>query len=110
MSSVPERDWKVLSGLKANLLNAACESVFQRVEQMLSTRHGQEHASYLALWQLIQDNDKAIAEMFDDMTRGKAIYKIAALRHHGILSDTQLALFSQETQDTVQKLCIYRSS
>lgn len=110
MTSVPEKDWKVLSGLKANLLNSACEAIFQRVEQILSTRQGQEHASYLELWKLIQDDDKAIAEMFDDVTRSKAIYKIIALRQHGILTDAQLALFSQQTQDTVEKVCKYRSS
>ena len=53
MSSVTEKDWKVIIGLKASLLSSACEAIFQRIEQISSTRKGREHESYLALWKLI---------------------------------------------------------
>jgi len=105
MSSVPEKDWKRLSALKQNLLNSACESIFRRIEQVSSTRKDREHEAYLALWKLIKKEDAAIAEMFDDLKRSDALFKIAALKHHGVLTDEQLAQFSEETQERVARIC-----
>jgi len=108
MSSVPEKDWKRLSGLKESLLNSACETIFRRIEQISSTRKGREHEAYLELWKEINKEDGVIAEMFNDLKRSNAVFKIAALKHHGVLTDEQLAQFSQETQDEVARLCEYR--
>lgn len=108
MSSVPEKDWKRLNRLKESLLNSACEAIFQRIEQISSTRKGREHATYLELWKLINKEDDVIAEMFNDLKRSNAVLKIAALKHHGVLTDEQVALFSQETQDEVARLCEFR--
>jgi len=108
MTSVPEKDWKRLSGLKEHLLNSACESIFQRIEKISSTRKDREHETYLALWKLINKEDEAIAEMFNDLKRSNAVFKIAALKQYGVLTDEQLAQFSQETQEQVAHLCEYR--
>lgn len=108
MSSVPEKDWKRLISLKEKLLNYACENLFRRIEQISSSRKNREHGAYLELWHEIRKEDDAIAEMFNDLKRSNAVFKIAALRHYGVLSDEQLAQFSQETQEQVARLCEYR--
>lgn len=108
MSSVSEKDWKRLVSLKENLLNYACENLFRRIEQISSFRKNREHGAYLELWNEIRKEDDAIAEMFNDLKRSNAVFKIAALRHYGVLSDEQLAQFSQETQEQVARLCEYR--
>lgn len=108
MSSVPEKDWKRLSGLKENLLKSACETIFRRIEQISSARKGREHEAYLELWKEIKKEDDAIAEMFNDLKRSNAVFKMAALKHYGVLTDEQLAQFSQETQQQVAHLCEYR--
>ncbi|CAM5195052.1 hypothetical protein [Alishewanella longhuensis] len=46
--------------------------------------------------------------MFNDLKRSNAVFKIAALKHYGVLTDEQLAQFSQETQEQVARLCEYR--
>jgi hypothetical protein len=103
MSSVSEKDWKMLINIQKRLLNSACEIIFQRIEQISSNRKGREHESYLELWKIINKEDDVIAEMFDDLRRSNAVWKIAALKHYGVLTDDQLALFSQETQDNVAR-------
>lgn len=110
MTSVPEKDWKRLSSLKDSLLNSACETIFRHLEQISSTRQGQEHAAYLELREELKKQDDAIAEMFNDLKRSNAVFKIAALKHYGVLTDQQLALFSEETQQQVACLCEYRHS
>ena len=108
MSSVPEKDCKILSGLREKLLNSACDTIFRRIEQISSARKEREHQAYLELWQEIKKQDDAIAEMFDDLKRSNAVFKMAALKHYGVLTVEQMALFSTETQEQVARLCEFR--
>lgn len=105
MITIFERDWKIIRDLKQELLNVACEQIFQRVEKLSANRAGQQHKSYLELYTLIEKEDKAIAEMFDGLSRNSALFKIAALKHNGVLTDAQMELFSEETRAIVEDLC-----
>lgn len=107
IKSIPERDWKRIRDLKDELLNVACEHIFQRVEKLSADRTRQQHKSYLELYSLIKNEDKAIADMFDGLSRNSAVFKIAALKHHGVLTDEQMALFSADTQAAVNDLCLF---
>ncbi|WP_127022213.1 hypothetical protein [Rheinheimera mangrovi] len=109
MKSIPERDWKRIRDLKDELLNVACEQIFQRVEKLSAERTGPQHKSYLELYTLIKQEDMAIADMFDGLSRNSAYFKIAALKHNGVLTDKQMELFSEETQAVVNDLCQFRS-
>lgn len=108
MKSIPERDWKRIRDLKDELLNVACEQIFQRIEKLSADRAGQQHKSYLELYNLIKKEDDAIAEMFDGLSRNSALFKIAALKHYGVLTDAQFELFSEETRAIVEELCQFR--
>jgi uncharacterized protein YutE (UPF0331/DUF86 family) len=108
MSSIPEKDWKLLSRLKAELLDIACENIFSKVDILSSQRKGKVHKTYLNLWDLIKSEDKIIAEMFDDLKRSNALFKLVSLKHYCIISDKQLAEFSVETQETVKQLSEFR--
>ena len=104
MSSVPEKDWKLFRKLQVELTAAACEMVFRQVEDIASERDGKEHQSYLDLYRLIEVEDAKIAEMFNNPTRNNVSLKIVALKNHGVLSDAQLELFTEETQGFVNSL------
>lgn len=108
MVTIPERDWKIIRDLKQELLNVACEQIFQRVEKLSASREGQQHQSYLELYKLIQKEDDKIAKMFDDLKRGNAFFKVAALRQYGVLTDEQMELFSAETKAVVGDLCQFK--
>jgi len=102
--SIPERDWKTFRKLQAELLSKACESVFLKVEKLSSARTNDEHQAYLKLYDLIQVENKLIAEMFDNPTRNNVFFKIIALKRNGIISDEQFALFSDKTKNNVTDL------
>jgi hypothetical protein len=108
MVTIPERDWKRIRDLKDELLNVACEQIFQRIEKLSADRAGPQHKSYLELYNLIKKEDKAIADMFDGLSRNSAYFKIAARKRNGVLIDEQMALFSEETQAIVQDFCQFR--
>ena len=56
----------------------------------------------MEIWKLLKKEDKKIAAVFNDQRRSNAIFKIAALRSYGYLSDEEMKGFSTETQEKVK--------
>ncbi|CAG23257.1 hypothetical protein [Photobacterium profundum] len=108
MNSIPEKDWKVLRNSKEELLAFACDNIFKKVDRISQSRVDNEHASYIELWQIIQTENNKIGEMFDDLKRSNALFKLVSMRLYGILSDEYLYKFSAETQQQVLELLKYR--
>jgi hypothetical protein len=104
MRAIPEADWKKLRALKTRALNDACARILDAVAQLVQQRDGGEHEAYLALWELLQKHDALIASMFDDFKRSTAVYKLAAWQRHGLVSESDLAVFTEETQATVKAM------
>jgi hypothetical protein len=104
MRAIPETDWKKLRALKTRALNGACARILDALAQILQKKDGREHEAYLELWELLQNQDGLIASLFDDFKRSTALYKLAAWQRHGLVSDSDLALFTEETQATVKAM------
>jgi hypothetical protein len=104
MRAIPETDWKQLRALKTRALNDACGRILDAVAQIVQHRDGREHEAYLALWELLRKQDAWIAAMFDDFRRSTAVYKLAAWQRHGLVSERDVALFTDETQAAVKAM------
>ena len=104
MSSIPEKDWKLFRKLQSELTAKACELVFRQVDNVANARTGIEHQSYLDLYRLIETEDVKIAEMFNNPTRNNVLLKIVSLKKNNVLSIEQLQMFSEETQEFVNRI------
>ena len=104
MSSIPEKDWKLFRKLQSELTAKACEFVFSQVDSIATVRAGKEHQSYLDLYRLIETEDAKIAEMFNNPTRNNVLLKIVTLKRNNVLSIDQLQMFSEETQEFVNRI------
>ena len=104
MRTIPERDWKKLRSLKPRALNDACARILDAVAQIVRKKDGREHEAYLELWKLLQEQDALIALMFDEFKRSTATYKLAAWQRHGLVSESDMALFTEETQAMVKAI------
>jgi hypothetical protein len=102
--SIPEKDWKLFRKLQSELTAKACDLVFIQVNNISSVRAGKEHQSYLDLYRLIETEDAKIAEMFNNPTRNNVRLKIVTLKKNEVLSDEQLKMFSEETQEFVNSI------
>lgn len=109
MSSVTEKDWKLFRKLQAQLTAKACELIFIKAQTIANNRAGKEHASYLELYDLIQNEDHKIGEMFNNPTRNNLLLKLVSLTAYGVLTAEQLAMFSQETQERIASILAYRN-
>jgi hypothetical protein len=81
--------------LEANEINE-CARVGRRVCA--------DHEAYLELWDLIEKEDAEIGIMFNDLRRSTALIKLAQWHSHGLLSESDLALFTEETRNTVKAI------
>jgi hypothetical protein len=104
MRAIPETDWKNLRALKTRALNDACARILDAVAQIMQQRAGREHEVYLALWELLQTRDAWIASLFDDFKRSTAFDKLAAWQRYGLVTERDLAAFTEETQATVKAM------
>jgi hypothetical protein len=53
---------------------------------VIESRGAESHKYYLKLWKVMQEEDKEISLMFDDLKRSTAIFKLAMWKRNGILS------------------------
>lgn len=104
MRTIPERDWKLMSSMKSRVLEDACARILKAVESALQMKGRSNYEVYMALWDLLKKEDASIGIMFDDLKRSTALLKLAAWCRHGLVSESDLALFSEETQNIVKAI------
>jgi hypothetical protein len=91
--------------LEANEINeSACARILIRVESILQKRNGRNHEAYLELWDLVEKEDAKIAFMFNDLKRSTALINLAQWYSHGLVSESDLALLTEETRNTVKAI------
>jgi hypothetical protein len=90
--------------MQSDKLSAACERILVAAEDIARKRTGNEHETFLKLWEETNEGNRLIAELFDDLRRSNALFKLIAWRKNDLLSDAELALFSEETQQALRRV------
>ncbi len=101
MKTIPESDWKILRAIKGDVLNISCGRILEKIKKIIEEQPGNEHIAYLELWEMLEEDNREISLMFDDLKRSNAIYKLAAWKRNGVISDDSFAKISNETQQRV---------
>ena len=103
---LPEQDWKRWQQLAPMLLNRFCDSVVTKAAGF-STGQSQGYESFLALYRFVDDSNETIAIVFDNRRRSSALLQIAAAVVRGIMSDSELNSFSEETQKRIRGIAAF---
>jgi hypothetical protein len=90
--------------MEPRVLNDACARILADVQAIVQKRDGRNHEAYLALWALLKKKDAEIASMFDDFKRSTALFKLAAWYRYGLVSENELTLFTEETQNMAKAI------
>lgn len=99
---LPEPDWKTVRKLHDLALERFCQRVLEDIERIHSATSKNAHSRYLEIFKVIEEQDKEIEWIFNDLNRSNAMEHLCAMRTRGLLAETEFALLSQETQDQVQ--------
>ena len=100
--TIKESDWKLLREIAPVALDRFCGRILADINHIASDSTRNCHQRYLAVFALIRDRDKEIAEAFNDLRRSTALLQLAIMRSHGLLSDNEFARFSAETRELIQ--------
>src|SRR5262245_65709732 len=104
MREIKEADWKIFRQVRAVALERFCQHVLDDSELLhKDTRHS-AYERYIAIYRLFDERDKEVARLFNDLRRSTALWQIAALKGHGLLTEEEFGGFSQETKTSVASL------
>jgi len=101
MKGIRESDWKRLRDLKPIALDRFCSRVLSDIEQACSDSGATSHQRYLAIYDLIQKQDKKLGQIFDGLSRSSAVGKLFLMRRAGLLTDEEIAGFSEDIRSAV---------
>ena len=104
MKYIEESDWKHLRQLTPVLLDRYCRQILLEVERTASKHEEASHPRYLAVYRLIQDRDRELGRMFNDMRRSSAVVHILLLHRNGLFTDDEFAGFSDEIKVGVARM------
>jgi len=101
---IAEPDWKLFRKLHPIMLDRFCRRILDEVEEITDNLALSNHQRFLAPNELIRGRSAEMSDSFDDMRRSMAITLLARIRFHDLLTDDELAQFSQETQSAIETL------
>jgi len=93
-----ESDWKTFKVIKAQALDELCKRTLEKADEIISGDSTNYHERYLALYQHIKKDDKALSSAFDGHSRSKATLQLMFFRNLGLVSDEALSKLSTEMQ------------
>jgi hypothetical protein len=82
-------------------LERVCERILAEINKLSSTPDKSFHQRYIDVYRRINDRDEELARAFNDTRRSRMIDQLAQIRVLGIVTDAELAQFSQGTQEVV---------
>jgi len=102
LGNIPESDWRHFKRVHQVLLERFCQRALDDLAAMLRARQGSAHDQYRRAYELLERRDEELARAFDDFRRSTAVMQLAIMRRMGLLSDEELRVFSEQTQQTVR--------
>lgn len=96
-----ESEWKILREVKAAALERLCGRILEDSQAAMQGA-GTNHERFLRLFDTVRDRNDEIARTFDRLSRSTADQKLGAMIKLDLVTDEELARFSQETQATAR--------
>ena len=104
MAGIPEHDWRVLRDLREVALERFCERVLRELGSISSAKEVSWHQRYLDVFALLNRQDDELVRAFNFNSRSKAIFQLAQIHSHGLLTQQELERFTPATLAEVEVL------
>ena len=101
MRAIKESDWKILRQLKSQALERICKQILLELEQINADDTRSFYQRYLKIYEVVQQRDKEIARIFDNLSRSTALMKLVTMKSSGLLTEEEFSRFSDETRQAV---------
>ena len=104
MAVIPERDWRVFRDLREIALERFCERVLREISDVTTTSGKTWHERYGIVFGLLEREDAELARAFNGSSRSRAMFQLAAIHFHGLLTAEELDRFTPETRERLEVL------
>ena len=104
VTTISERDWKVYKRLYDVALQRYCERALSDAQGVITDSSGSPHDRYLKLYDLMKERDKELGRTFDHFRRSSALMQLCGMRAMELLTEEEMAEFSQEARNFVHAL------
>jgi len=102
MKGFPERDWKVLRRLNPLALERLSRRILDGAQDIIaSAREDESYDAYLKLYRYIHEQDKIVADCFDDWRRSTAHITLLQWRRRELITDEEFQAFTPETRSSI---------
>jgi hypothetical protein len=101
---IGEADWKVFRQLRVVALERFCERALSEVGRLAAEAGQTPHERYLAVFRLLERRDRELADAFNNPRRSAALWQLARIQSHGLLTEEEMGRFSPEVREAVQLL------
>jgi hypothetical protein len=100
----PEADWKVYAELHPTVLERFCDQVLADIRSVLDDTRNSNHKRCIEVFRLARERKKEMASLFDDYRRSTAFLQLALMQSYDLLTPEDLAAFSAETREKLQRI------
>ncbi len=99
MRGFSEREWKILRRLKPLALERLTRRILEGAQEIIaSAEEGKSHDAYLKLFRYIDEQDKIVADCFDDWRRSTADITLLYWRRYELITDEEFQAFTPEVR------------
>jgi hypothetical protein len=102
MDQIKESDWKIYRQLHAVALERCFNQTVGEMERLVSDKRKTGRDRFWETFGYAKKRRETLAFLFDGLRRSNALLQLAGIRHHGYITDSEIARFSQETQDFIK--------
>jgi hypothetical protein len=104
MKDINESDWKYLHRIKKTLLDRLCNRILDRIQAECSVqkREPDAHEQYCKIYNFVKNEDKVVADCFDDWRRSTIIFHIIFLIQHQVMTEEEVEQLSDETKQRLK--------
>lgn len=97
-----EPDWKRFKPLRKLATERFCQGVLKEAAAITASNEGTAHERYRELYQLMDERDKEIVQLFDPHTRSRAAMQLISLCQMWLVTEDELTVFSDDLQARVR--------
>ncbi|WP_149195419.1 peptide ABC transporter substrate-binding protein [Luteimonas suaedae] len=96
--TIRESDWKVFKRLRAIALERLSQRILDECREICAREGATAHERYGELYGLIRERNREMAQAFDGFSRSDAVLQLRLIRAHDLLTEAEMAEFSEETR------------
>ncbi|TVP68436.1 MAG: peptide ABC transporter substrate-binding protein [Leptolyngbya sp. LCM1.Bin17] len=95
---MPEADWKRFRQVRESALERLCQRVLEECQAISADPSRSAYDRYLAIYELIHERDRDIANGFNNPRRSTAVIQLSILRSLDLVTPEEVAQFSPPIQ------------